>query len=138
MTFDLSTFLLPCVITAIILVVIGTEMIKKQDKDNKLKGYRIYIPLSLSAAASSILAFGQFYSWRQAPFYWAVIFGVSVFGYEGILKKFKKATGIDDKESKEYTKESPCTAAGENTGLPLTDSTDGSAGTEESSVNVQS
>ncbi len=96
MNFDISTLLLPCVVIAVAMVTIFTELIKRLDKKDRLKGYRVYVPAVLSLAFSAILAFGKFFDWRQAPFYWAVIFGVSVFGYEAILKKVKAAIGNKD------------------------------------------
>ena len=96
MNFDISKLLPAAVIVAIILTVIFTEIIKKADSKDKLKGYRIYIPAILSGLASVVLAFGEFFTWRQTPFYWAVIFAVSVFGYEAIYRKIKTWIGIDE------------------------------------------
>ena len=50
----------------------------------------------MSGAESAVLAFGEFFTWRQTPFYWAVIFAVSVFGYEAIYRKIKSWVGIDE------------------------------------------
>lgn len=96
MSIDLSKLLPAAVIVAIILTVILTEIIKKADTKDKLKGYRIYIPAILSGLESAVLAFGEFFTWRQTPFYWAVIFAVSVFGYEAIYRKIKIWIGIDE------------------------------------------
>lgn len=96
MSIDLSKLLPAAVIVAIILTVILTEIIKKADTKDKLKGYRIYIPAILSGLESAVLAFGEFFTWRQTPFYWAVIFAVSVFGYEAIYRKIKTWIGIDE------------------------------------------
>lgn len=96
MNFDISKLLPAAVIVAIILTVIFTEIIKKADSKDKLKGYRIYIPAILSGLESVVLAFGEFFAWRQTPFYWAVIFAVSVFGYEAIYRKIKTWIGIDE------------------------------------------
>lgn len=96
MNFDISKLLPVAVIVAIILTVIFTEIIKKADSKDKLKGYRIYIPAILSGLESVVLAFGEFFTWRQTPFYWAVIFAVSVFGYEAIYRKIKTWIGIDE------------------------------------------
>ena len=96
MSIDLSKLLPAAVIVAIILTVILTEIIKRADTKDKLKGYRIYIPALLSGAESAVLAFGEFFTWRQTPFYWAVIFAVSVFGYEAIYRKIKSWVGIDE------------------------------------------
>ena len=96
MSVDLTKLLPEAVIVAIILTVILTEIIKRADTKDKLKGYRIYIPALLSGAESAVLAFGEFFTWRQTPFYWAVIFAVSVFGYEAIYRKIKSWVGIDE------------------------------------------
>jgi len=83
------------VIIAIILVVILTELIKKLDKKNKLKGYRVWIPAVLSAGASALLLLGNFFNPPgQIWFWWAVIFSVSIFAFEAILKKIKTSLGI--------------------------------------------
>ena len=96
MNVDLEKFLPAVVIVAIILTVIFTELIKSADKKDKLKGYRIYIPAILSGLESAVLAFGEFFIWKQVPFYWAVIFAISVFGYEAIYCKIKAWWGIDE------------------------------------------
>ena len=96
MNVDLTQFLPAAVVVAIILTVILTEIIKNADKKDKLKGYRIYIPALLSGLESAMLAFGEFFIWKQVPFYWAVIFAVSVFGYEAIYRKIKAWMGIDE------------------------------------------
>lgn len=99
MRVDLQQFLPAAVIVAIILTVLLTEIIKKADKKDKLKGYRIYVPALLSGLESEALAFGEFFTWKQTPFYWAVIFAVSVFGYEAIYRKIKRWIGIDEESS---------------------------------------
>lgn len=96
MSADLTKFLPAAVIAAIILTVILTELIKRMDKKDRLKGYRVYIPAALSGAESAALAFGEFFIWKQVPFYWAVIFAVSVFGYEAIYRKIKAWIGTDE------------------------------------------
>lgn len=101
MNFDISKLLPAAVIVAIILTVIFTEIIKKADSKDKLKGYRIYIPAILSGLESVVLAFGEFFTWRQTPFYWAVIFAVSVFGYEAIYRKIRTWLGMDESSSKD-------------------------------------
>lgn len=96
MSADLSKLLPAAVIAAIILTVMLTEIIKKADTKDMLKGYRIYVPAILSGLESAALAFGEFFAWRQTPFYWAVIFAVSVFGYEAIYRKIRDWLGIDE------------------------------------------
>ncbi len=77
------------IVTAIILVVMLTEIIKKIDKRNFLKGYRVYIPVILSAGAAWLLRIGNFFAPEQYWFWWATIFGFSVFAFEAILKKIE-------------------------------------------------
>ena len=84
------TSLLPAFIfTAIVLVVILTELIKMFDKKNVLKGYRVYVPLVISFGVTGLLKIGNFFVSEQFWFWWAVIFGFSVFAFEAILKKIK-------------------------------------------------
>ncbi len=99
MSVNLTQFIPAAVFVAIILTVLLTEIIKKADAKDRLKGYRIYVPAVLSGAESLVLAFGEFFAWRQTPFYWAVIFAVSVFGYEAIYRKFKKWIGADEQDN---------------------------------------
>jgi len=78
------------VLIAIMVVIILTELIKKLDKKNRFKGYRIWIPAALSAVVSFLLMLGNFFNPpMQVFFWWAVIFSISVFGYEAVLKKIK-------------------------------------------------
>jgi hypothetical protein len=79
------------VLVAITLVVIFTELIKKLDKKDRFKGYRVYIPLALSFGAAWLLRIGNFFASGQMWFWWAAIFGFSVFAYEAILKKLESA-----------------------------------------------
>jgi len=81
---------------AIALVVIFTELIKKFDRKNRLKGYRVYIPMALSFAATYLLKVGNFFVTEQMWFWWAVVFGVSIFGYEAILRKIQNALNRDE------------------------------------------
>ena len=96
MTLDLAKLLPSAVVVAIVMTVILTEIVKMADKKDRLKGYRIYIPAILSGAESALLALGGIYTWKQAPFYWSLIFAVSVFGYEAIYRKVKAWIGIDE------------------------------------------
>jgi hypothetical protein len=78
---------------AIALVVIFTELVKKLDKKDRLKGYRVYIPLVFSLGSAFLLKVGNFFVSGQMWFWWAVIFGFSVFGYEAVLSKVSGALG---------------------------------------------
>jgi Na+-translocating ferredoxin:NAD+ oxidoreductase RnfA subunit len=89
--------LLPAfIVVAVIMVVLFTELIKQFDKKNLLKGYRVYIPLALSAGAAALLKIGNFFASEQFWFWWAVIFGFSVFAFETILKRI---SAVLDKQS---------------------------------------
>ncbi|MDR0302362.1 MAG: hypothetical protein LBI04_08655 [Treponema sp.] len=85
------------IVIAIALVVIFTELIKRFDKKERLKGYRVYLPLVLSFAAAYLLKRGNFFVTEQMWFWWAVIFGFSIMGYEAILRKIQNALGADGK-----------------------------------------
>ncbi|MDR0878950.1 MAG: hypothetical protein LBN21_12950 [Treponema sp.] len=76
---------------ASVVVILVTEIIKGLDKKDRLKGYRVYIPLALSAGAAWLLRIGKFFAPEQVWFWWAAIFGISVFFFEAILKKAKAA-----------------------------------------------
>ena len=91
---DFSLGIFPAfVLISCILVVIFTELIKSLDKKDRLKGYRVWIPFLLSAMAACALALGDFFPVRQAPFWGAAVFGISVFFFEAILKKIKAVRG---------------------------------------------
>lgn len=84
---DITKYLPVCIIVAIILVVVLTELVKRLDKKDKLKGYRVYIPFAFSCAESFLLRLGKFFEPQQVWFWWAAIFALSVFFFEAILKK---------------------------------------------------
>jgi hypothetical protein len=85
------------IVVAIILVVMLTEFIKQIDRKDRLKGYRIYLPLALSFGAAALLRIGNFFAPEQMWFWWAVIFSFSTFAFEAILKKITTALGGQDK-----------------------------------------
>jgi hypothetical protein len=78
---------------SIALVVAFTEIIKRLDVKDRLKGCRVYVPLVLSFGAAGLLRIGNFFVPEQMWFWWAVIFGFSVFAYEAVLKKISAALG---------------------------------------------
>jgi chromate transport protein ChrA len=88
---DILSLLPVFVLVSIALVVVFTELIKRLDKKDWLKGYRVYIPLALSFGAAALLRIGNFFVPEQMWFWWAVIFGFSVFAYEAVLKKLESA-----------------------------------------------
>jgi hypothetical protein len=90
---NLANLLPGFVVIAICLVVAVTELIKRLDKKDFMKGYRVYIPLGLSFGAAGLLRIGNFFVPEQMWFWWAVIFGFSVFAFEAVLKKITGALG---------------------------------------------
>jgi hypothetical protein len=86
------------IVIAIALVIIIAELIKKLDRKNRLKGYRVWIPAVLSCGAAYLLGIGKFFAEpSQVWFWWAVIFAFSTFAYEAVLKKITTALGSDEK-----------------------------------------
>ena len=84
------TNLLPAfILIAVVPVAALTEIIKRLDKKDVLKGYRVYIPAAVSLGVTGLLKIGNFFVSEQFWFWWAVIFGFSVFAFEAILKKIK-------------------------------------------------
>ena len=88
---SLIGFLPLFVVIAVLLTVIFTELVKKLDKKDRLTGYRVWIPALFSAFFAFLLWHGAFFAPREVWFWWATIFGISVFFYEDILKKLKEA-----------------------------------------------
>jgi len=79
------------VVIAIIVVIILTELIKKLDKKDIFKGYRVWIPAILSVVVTFLLALGGFFPPSQGFFWQPVIFSISIFAYEAVLKKITAA-----------------------------------------------
>ncbi|MCL1812238.1 MAG: hypothetical protein FWG29_01810 [Treponema sp.] len=78
---------------AVVVVVVLTELIKKLDKKDRLKGYRVYIPFALSFVVVGLLRSGNFFPSEQYGFWALAVFAVSVFFFEAILKKLKTVFG---------------------------------------------
>ncbi|MDR0501864.1 MAG: hypothetical protein LBH16_00935 [Treponema sp.] len=74
---------------SISVVVIFTELVKRLDRKDILKGYRVFIPFVMSFVTACLLKIGNFYVTEQMWFWWAVIFGFSVFCYEAVLRKIQ-------------------------------------------------
>jgi len=89
----MTDFLPVFIITAIAFVIILTELIKKFDHKDRLKGYRVWIPVVLSGGIAWLLRLGDFFQPPQVWFWWAVIFAFSTFAYEAVLKKITTALG---------------------------------------------
>lgn len=79
------------VVIAAFLTVLFTELAKRLDRKDRLKGYRVWIPFLFSAFFSFLLWYGAFFAPREVWFWWAAIFGISVFFYETLLKKIQNA-----------------------------------------------
>jgi hypothetical protein len=63
------------------------------DKNDRLKGYRVWAPVFLSGGAAGLLRIGNFFLPEQFWYWWVIIFGFSVFFFEAILKKLKTVFG---------------------------------------------
>ncbi len=86
----MNILFLVLILVSVIMTVGLTELVKKFDKKNRLKGWRVLIPLLVSALI-------VFLTWNKAVFtshalcsWWAVIFSLSIFSYEIIIKKLIK------------------------------------------------
>ena len=90
---DIAKLLPVFAILAVAMVVILTELFKKLDRKNRLKGYRVYVPLVLSFGVSWLLRIGAFFPAEQYWFWALAVFAVSVFFFEAILKKLRTAFG---------------------------------------------
>lgn len=75
------------IIISIFAVIALAEIIKRLDRNQKMKGFYVFIPAFLSLLFAVLLAYGRFFEWHQVFFWWAVIFALSVFSYESVLKK---------------------------------------------------
>ena len=89
------------IIVAVALTVAFTELVKKLDTKDRLKGYRIYIPLIISFVLVYLLKIGTFFVAEQMWFWWAVIFGFSIFGYEAVLCKVSKPLGKKEEKPRQ-------------------------------------
>jgi hypothetical protein len=88
---DILSLLPFFVLVSVVLVVAFAELVKRLDKKDRLKGYRVYIPLVFSFGTAWLLRIGNFFVSEQVWFWWVAIFGFSVFAYEAVLKKLESA-----------------------------------------------
>ena len=79
------------IVIAIIVVISLTEIVKAKDVKGKFRGMYIFAPIIFSAIVTLTLAFGKFFEWRQAFFWGAVIFSLSVSNYELWGKKIRNS-----------------------------------------------
>lgn len=77
-------------IISIFCTVMFTEIVKKLDKNDKLKGYKVWLPLIFSCGFSVALKFVFKIDWIYLVFVDGSMFGFSVFGYEVILKSINR------------------------------------------------
>ena len=89
MNFDLGSLIPPVMGGAVALTVLFSEILKKADKKDIFKGYRVYFPLIFSILFTVLFYIAELITLRQTFLYGFAIFGISVFGYEAIIKKLK-------------------------------------------------
>lgn len=77
-------------VVSIFCTVMFTEIVKKLDKNDKLKGYKVWLPLLFSFGFSIALKFVMKIDWIYMIFVESSMFGFSVFGYEVILKSINR------------------------------------------------
>ena len=82
-------FVILCIIS-IMCTIMFSEIVKKFDKNDKLKGYKVYLPFIFSCGFSVALKFIFKIDWMIMIFIEGSLFGFSVFGYETILKSITK------------------------------------------------
>jgi MFS-type transporter involved in bile tolerance (Atg22 family) len=77
-------------VVSIICTVMFSEIVKKFDKNDKLKGYKVWLPFIFSCGFSVLLKFILKIDWTILVFVEASMFGFSVFGYETFLKSVQR------------------------------------------------
>lgn len=80
-------------IVSIACTILFSEIVKKFDKNDKLKGYKVWLPFIFSCGFSVALKFIFNVDWIFMIFIEGSLFGFSVFGYEAILKSINKLIG---------------------------------------------
>jgi ABC-type iron transport system FetAB permease component len=80
-------------IISIMCTIMFSEIVKKFDKNDKLKGYKVWLPFIFSCGFSVALKFIFKIDWMIMIFIEGSLFGFSVFGYETILKSISKLMG---------------------------------------------
>ena len=80
-------------VVSIVCTIMFSEIVKKFDKNYKLKGYKVWLPFIFSCGFSVALFF-TLKDWKEHWIYIIFIvssmFGFSVFGYETLLKSINK------------------------------------------------
>lgn len=77
-------------IISIVCTIMFSEIVKKFDKKDYLKGYKVWLPFIFSCGFSVALKFVLKIDWFMMIFVEASMFGFSVFGYETFLKSINK------------------------------------------------
>lgn len=70
--------------------VMFTEIVKKIDTKDILKGYKVWLPLLISCGFSVAIKFVMKVDWLYMIFIESSLFGFSVFGYEVVLKSVNR------------------------------------------------
>lgn len=88
-----TKFFIILYIVSIACTIMFSEIVKKFDKKNYLKGYKVWLPFIFSCGFSVALKFIFKIDWMIMIFIEGSLFGFSVFGYEAILKSINKLIG---------------------------------------------
>ncbi len=75
---------------SVLCTVMFTEIVKKLDKKDILKGGTVWLPFIFSSGFSVALKYIFKIDWLLIPFVEGCMFGFSVLGYEVILKNINK------------------------------------------------
>ena len=75
---------------SIMCTIMFSEIVKKFDKKDYLKGYKVWLPFIFSCGFSVALKFVFKVDWMFIIFIEGSMFGFSVFGYETLLKSINK------------------------------------------------
>lgn len=73
-------------VVSMLCTVMFSEIIKKIDNKDVLKGYKVWLPLLISCGFSVAIKFVMKVEWIYVIFIESSLFGFSVFGYEVLLK----------------------------------------------------
>ncbi len=86
----MNILFLVLILASVIITVGLTELIKRLDKKNKFKCLRVLIPLITSALIVFLTWNKAIFSRHELCVWWIIIFGLSIFSYEVIIKKLIK------------------------------------------------
>ena len=77
-------------IISVFCTVMFTEIVKKIDTIDVLKGYKVWLPLLFSCGFSVAIKFVMKVDWLYMIFIESSLFGFSVFNYEVVLKSLNR------------------------------------------------